>query len=51
MTKILNKNISREFSHSIGRFLALVALISLAVFVLVGLKVTGPDMKTGKLQV
>ncbi len=42
----LNRNIRREFKLSVARFVSIVILIALGVFVLVGLKATGPDMKT-----
>lgn len=47
--KILWKDIWKSFSHSKGRFFAIVGLMLLGSFALVGLKVTGPDMRnTGR---
>ena len=43
--KALNKIIRREFSRSLARFLSVSALMMLGVFVLIGLNVTGPDMR------
>ncbi|MCH4170697.1 MAG: FtsX-like permease family protein [Lactobacillus sp.] len=43
--KTLNKNIRREFSHSLPRFLSVTALLTLGVFVLIGLNVTGSNMR------
>ena len=43
--KILNKNILREFKFSIARFISIVILLALGVFILIGLKVTGNDMR------
>lgn len=43
--KILNKNILREFKFSIARFLSITVLLALGVFILIGLKVTGNDMR------
>lgn len=45
MKKILWRNIFREFKFSIARFVSVTVLIALGVFVLVGLKNTGPDMR------
>ncbi|MBW1606374.1 FtsX-like permease family protein [Lactobacillus sp. Sy-1] len=45
MKKTLNQNIFREFKFSFARFISIVILISLGVYVLVGLKVTGHDMR------
>ncbi|RDG26689.1 ABC transporter permease [Lactiplantibacillus plantarum] len=45
MMKTLNKNIRREFKLSLGRFISVSALLMLGVFVLVGLNVTGPNMR------
>ncbi|KRN28147.1 ABC superfamily ATP binding cassette transporter, membrane protein [Lactobacillus selangorensis] len=42
---MIRKNILREFRHSWARFLSIVVLLGLGVFVLVGLKSTGPDMR------
>lgn len=43
--KTINKNIRREFKMSLGRFLSVSALLMLGVFVLIGLNVTGPNMR------
>lgn len=43
--KTLNKNIRREFKMSLGRFLSVSALLMLGVFILIGLNVTGPNMR------
>lgn len=43
--KLLNKNIMREFKSSLPRFISISALLTLAIFVLVGLNATGPDMR------
>ena len=40
------KNIVKEFKHSFGRFLAIMAIIALGVGFLIGLSQTTPDMKT-----
>lgn len=45
MMKTINKNIRREFKMSLGRFLSVSALLMLGVFVLIGLNVTGPNMR------
>ncbi|GHP14039.1 ABC transporter permease [Lentilactobacillus fungorum] len=45
MKKALQKNIRREFKFSLARFLSVTTLIALGVIVLIGLKVTGPDMR------
>lgn len=45
MKTTLNKNIRREFKFSFARFASIAVLLGLGVFVLVGLKVTGPDMR------
>ena len=39
------KDIFHSITHSLGRFLAIFCLMVLGVFALVGLKVTGPDMR------
>ncbi|BDR56017.1 FtsX-like permease family protein [Xylocopilactobacillus apis] len=44
--KALWKDIWKSFSHSKGRFFAIVGLMLLGSFALVGLKVTGPDMRS-----
>lgn len=44
--KTLNKNIFREFKFSIARFVSITTLLSLGVFILIGLKVTGNDMRS-----
>ncbi|TLG74166.1 FtsX-like permease family protein [Culicoidibacter larvae] len=41
----LNKDIVREIMRSKTRFLSILALIALGVFVFIGLKVTGPSMR------
>ncbi|GAF36082.1 hypothetical protein [Lentilactobacillus farraginis] len=46
MKKALRKNIFREFRFSFARFISITMLLALGVFVLIGLKVTGPDMRT-----
>ncbi|KOR25218.1 FtsX-like permease family protein [Clostridium sp. L74] len=47
--KILWKDISKSFTSSRGRFFSILCLMILGSFALVGLKVTGPDMrKTGE---
>lgn len=43
--KNLNKNIAREFKSSIARYISVSALLMLGVFVLIGLNVTGPNMR------
>ncbi|WDF83767.1 FtsX-like permease family protein [Lacticaseibacillus pabuli] len=43
--KTLNKNIRREFGRSLARFFSVSALLMLGVFVLIGLNVTGPNMR------
>lgn len=43
--KALNKDIRKSFSNSKGRFVSIAYLIALGSFVLVGLQVTGPDMR------
>lgn len=49
MKKTLRKDIRRSFSHSKSRFISIVLLMFLGSFALVGLMVTGPDMrKTGQ---
>ena len=45
MKKILKKNIFREFRFSIARFLSITILLALGIFVLIGLKSTGSDMR------
>ncbi|WP_203624822.1 hypothetical protein [Lacticaseibacillus sp. 866-1] len=44
--KMLNKNIAREFKLSIARFISVSALLMLGVFVLIGLNVTGSNMRS-----
>ncbi|MGL9730943.1 FtsX-like permease family protein [Enterococcus sp. DIV0756] len=47
--KALWKDIFRSFKHSKGRFISILLLMMISSFALVGLKVTGPDMReTGK---
>ncbi|MDN6083976.1 MAG: FtsX-like permease family protein [Lactococcus plantarum] len=43
--KTIYKNIRREFKQSIGRFFSVSALLTLGVFVLIGLNVTGSNMR------
>ena len=46
--KKLNKDIRKSITHSWGRFISIMLLMALGSFALVGLAVTGPDMrKTG----
>lgn len=45
MKRDLNKNIFREFRFSMARFLSIVILLGLGIFVLIGLKSTGADMR------
>ncbi len=42
----LRKEIARSFSKSKSRFISIICLMALGSFALVGLKVTGPDMRT-----
>lgn len=44
--KILNKNILREFKFSLARFISITTLLALGVFILIGLKITGSDMRS-----
>lgn len=44
--KILRKDIRQSFTHSWGRFFSILCLMALGSFALVGLKVTGPNMRT-----
>ncbi|GAB2027077.1 FtsX-like permease family protein [Lactovum odontotermitis] len=44
-TKILNRNIRRSITGSLGRFLSIFLLMGLGVFAFTGLKVSGPDMR------
>lgn len=47
--KALNKDIKKSITHSFGRFISIILLIALGSFALVGLSITGPDMrKTGE---
>lgn len=46
MKKILWKDIRKSFTGSWGRFFSILSLMMLGSFALVGLKVTGPDMRT-----
>lgn len=49
MKKTLWKDIKASFKHSLGRFFSIMLLMALGSFALVGLFVTGPDMRsTGK---
>lgn len=43
--KALNRDIQKSFSKSKGRFISIACLIALGSFALVGLQVTGPDMR------
>lgn len=43
--KARNKDIRKSFSKSKGRFISIACLIALVSFALVGLQVTGPDMR------
>lgn len=43
--KILHKDIRKSFTSSWGRFFSILCLMILGSFALVGLKVTGPDMR------
>ncbi|WP_054733883.1 FtsX-like permease family protein [Secundilactobacillus similis] len=43
--KKLTKNMLREFKLSLARFISVSALLMLGVFVLIGLNVTGPNMR------
>lgn len=45
MKKNLNKNIFREFKFSAVRFFSITILLALGIFVLIGLKSTGSDMR------
>ena len=44
--KKLNKNIRLAMTSSMGRFLSIFSLMALGAFTLVGLKMSGPDMRT-----
>ncbi|CEQ10394.1 ABC transporter permease [[Clostridium] sordellii] len=44
--KILYKDVRQSITGSLGRFISIFSLMMLGVFVLVGLKVTGPDMRS-----
>lgn len=47
--KSLRKDIRKSITHSWGRFFSIMALMALGSFALVGLSITGPDMrKTGE---
>ena len=41
----LNKDLWRSIKHSKGRFISILLLVALGSFALVGLFVTGPDMR------
>ncbi|MFC6316229.1 FtsX-like permease family protein [Lapidilactobacillus achengensis] len=45
LKRVLWKDILRSFTHSKGRFFSIMGLMMLGAFALVGLKVTGPDMR------
>lgn len=40
------KSIRKSITHSMGRFISIMLLMALGSFALVGLTVTGPDMRT-----
>jgi putative ABC transport system permease protein len=44
-SKMLWKDAWQAITHSLGRYLAIIALIALGTFAFVGLKMTGPDMR------
>lgn len=44
--KTLNKDIKKSFAKSKGRFISIMCLMMLGSFALVGLKVSGPDMRS-----
>jgi putative ABC transport system permease protein len=44
-TKILNKDIKRSITGSLGRFFSIFSLMTLGVFAFVGLKLSGPNMR------
>ena len=47
--KKINKDIKKSITHSWGRFFSIMLLMALGSFALVGLSITGPDMrKTGE---
>lgn len=47
--KSLRKDIKKSITHSWGRFFSIMALMALGSFALIGLSITGPDMrKTGE---
>ena len=39
------KSIRKSITHSMGRFISIMLLMALGSFALVGLTVTGPDMR------
>jgi len=46
----LNKNINRSIKHSWGRFISIMLLMMIGSFALLGLFVTGPDMRKTSTQ-
>ncbi|MDQ0363286.1 FtsX-like permease family protein [Breznakia pachnodae] len=44
--RALNKDLRKSFTKSIGRFISIASLMALGSFALVGLMVTGPNMRT-----
>lgn len=47
--KILWKDAFQAITHSLGRFIAIFLLMALSAFTLIGLKMTGPDMRQAAL--
>lgn len=45
MAKAFNKEIRRSITHSLGRFIAIFAIVALGVGFYAGLRMTAPDMK------
>jgi len=45
LRQTFRKNILREFKSSFPRFISIAILLALGAFVLIGLKVTGSDMR------
>lgn len=43
--KALNKDIKKSINHSLGRFISIMLLMALGSFALVGLSISGPDMR------
>ncbi len=49
MKRALNKDIKKSITHSWGRFFSIMLLMALGSFAIIGLSITGPDMrKTGE---